>query len=118
MNNHYKEDVVKNALEKDVNLSLEDYARSRENASKSADFHASGAIPDIPEWDSEELKHKRIQSNFYGTALNFYLAFNDHLLAIRRDAEAQTALLAALVESHGIKVERASPDEGGDIDAE
>lgn len=125
MNNQRNEDLVKNALEKDVNLSSEDYAKSRENASKSADFHSGETIPELPEWEAEERKHKRIQSNFYGTALNFFLAFQDHLSEIRESKsrieeklDLTNALLLALAQRFGIDVGPASNDGGGEVNAE
>lgn len=126
--NNQPEEMVKNMLEKDVDLSPEDYAKSRENASKSAKFHTGKTfeeIPDLPEWEAEELKHKRIQSNFYGTAINFFLAFQDHLAEIRESKarveeklDLTNTLLIAIAQRLGVEVVPESDDGGGEVNAE
>lgn len=108
-----KNDLIKNALEKDVDKTREEYANVRENASRSADFHATGDH-EATEPVTEELKHQRIQSNFYGTVLNFLFALADHALAIRMHLENQEVLLTAIAEKNGIKVKTVDPNEGGE----
>ena len=113
MNENEVKELIKNALERDVDKTREEYAKARENASRSADFHTSGD-PEATEQVPEELKHSRVQSNFYATALNFLFALTDHALAIRMHLEAQTSLLTAIAEKNGIKVETVDPNEGGE----
>lgn len=96
--NHMTDDI-KNALEKDSELNAEEYAKARENASSACE-KKTGAVPDDID---EETKHRRIASNFYGTATNFLMAMNDHLLAIRMNSDAQTAYLQAIAEKLGVK---------------
>lgn len=126
-NENEVKELIKNALEKDVDKTREEYAKARENASRSADFHTTGDH-EATEPVSEELKHSRVQSNFYATALNFLFALTDHALAsrmhlealtehalaIRMHLEAQTVLLTAIAEKNGIKVETVDPNEGGE----
>lgn len=114
-------DIVKSALERDAELTPDEYAKAREKASQSAEFHTGEALPDN---ESELLKHARIQSNFYGTALNFFLAFQDHLAEIRAAQERTeqkrdltNALLMAIAEQIGVKIEKGD-DGGGEDNAE
>ena len=88
---------IKNALEKDADLTEEEYSKARENAAKAC-TKATGEECEL----DEETRHHRIASNFYGTAANFFMAFNDHLLAIRMNSEAQTALLEAIADKLGV----------------
>lgn len=113
-------DIVKSALERDADLTPEEYAKTREKASQSAEFHTGETLP---ENESELLKHARIQSNFYGTALNFFLAFQDHLAEIRAAQERveqkrdlTNALLVAIAEANGIQIVKG--DGGGENNAE
>lgn len=112
-NENEVKELIKNALEKDVDKTREEYAKARENASRGADFHATGDH-EATEWEDEEIKHQRIQSNFYGTVLNFLFALADHALAIRMLLENQEKLLTAIAEKNGIKVETVDPNEGGE----
>lgn len=60
-------EIIDEALMKDVELSAEEYKVKCEQADATAEFNgAVGAAP-----VDEDTRHKRIQSNFYGTALNF-----------------------------------------------
>jgi hypothetical protein len=113
MNENEINELIKNALYRDVDKTREEYAKARENASRSADFHTTGD-PEATEPVTEELKHSRVQSNFYATALNFLFALTEHALAIRMHLEAQTALLTAIAEKNGIKVDTVDPNEGGE----
>ena len=65
-----KEKYIKEALEKDVDLSAEEYREKCLKADNSTATHGvEGKAP-----VSEAIRHKRIQSNFYGTSLNVMLS--------------------------------------------
>ena len=60
------EEVIKQALNANVDLSKEDYAKLSSDADQSTEKHGvKGKAP-----VSESLRHKRIQSNYYGTSVN------------------------------------------------
>jgi hypothetical protein len=117
--NNQLEEIIKTALEKDVDKSEEEYADARSNASKEAE--RTTGIP--AQEESEEIRHARIQSNFYGTALNFFLAFQDHLAETReinarieQKLDLTNALLVAIAEANGIQIVKG--DGGGENNAE
>ena len=60
------EEEVKTALESNVDLSEEEYAKMCAAADESTKQHGVQGVAPI----SEEQRHKRIESNFYATALN------------------------------------------------
>lgn len=62
------------ALNKDINLSPAEYAEKCREADKTTENNgikntARGKTPIV----NEELRHKRVQTNFYGTTLNLLL---------------------------------------------
>lgn len=57
---------IKTALEKDVDLTTEEYKAKIEAADKSTKAHGFEKKAPV----SEAVRHKRIQSNFYGYSLN------------------------------------------------
>lgn len=68
-----KEAII-GALNKDINLSPEEYAEKNRQADKATENNGikkqgKGRVPVV----NEELRHKRVQTNFYGTALNLLL---------------------------------------------
>lgn len=93
-------DDIKEVLEKDSELTEEEYSKAHEKASKAC-TRSTGEECEL----DEETKHHRIASNFYGTALNFLMAINDHLLAIRMNSEAQTAYLAGIAEKLEVNID-------------
>ncbi len=60
------ENEIKQALEKNVDLSKEEYADLSKKADQSTETHGIEGKAPI----SETLRHKRIQSNYYGIDLN------------------------------------------------
>lgn len=83
---NYINDFINEALNKDVELLPEEYKAKCEQADATAEFHgAEGAAP-----IDEDTRHKRIQSNFYGTVLNF-------LASILCEASETNRLLGELV---------------------
>lgn len=69
-----KEEQIKEALNRNVDLSTEEY---EENFKKACDC-ANGNIGTMKKV-SEATKHKRIQSNFYGSSINYLSAMYDEL---------------------------------------
>lgn len=68
-----KKEIIR-ALNKDINLSPAEYAEKCREADKTTENNgikntARGKTPVV----NEELRHKRVQTNFYGTALNLLL---------------------------------------------
>lgn len=57
---------IKTALEKGVDLTVEEYKAKIEAADKSTKAHGYEKKAPV----SEAIRHKRIQSNFYGYSLN------------------------------------------------
>ena len=61
------EKEIANALGQDINLTREEYAEKAKKAEASTKAHGvKGRAATV----SEELRHKRVQTNFYGTMLN------------------------------------------------
>lgn len=60
---------VKTALEDNVDKSEEEYAKINADADSSTEKHGHGETKKM----SEATRHKRIQSNFYGTSTNILL---------------------------------------------
>lgn len=75
---------IEEALRKDVNLTKEEYKEQVLKADKATESHG---IVNKRVAVSEGVRHKRIQSNFYGIALNF-------LSCILSAIEEQTVLLS------------------------
>ena len=61
-----KEEMIQKALEKDIELSPEEYAEKMKSADKATEAH--GVEGDAPV--NEEERERRIRMNFYGTMLN------------------------------------------------
>ena len=57
---------IKNALEKDVDMTPEEYKAKFKKADAATAAHGFGKKAPV----SEAVRHKRIQSNFYGYSLN------------------------------------------------
>ena len=60
------ENEIKQALENNVDLSKEEYAELNKKADVSTKSHGVEGRAPI----SEALRHKRIQTNYYGSSLN------------------------------------------------
>ena len=81
---------IKKALEDGVDLPEAEYMARAEAADRTTEAH--GVAGDAP--ISEEQRHKRIQSNFYGTALNIMLSLYsaaEEILMILREKEGGNA---------------------------
>lgn len=65
-----KNEYIEQALNKDVELSESEYREKCLQADKSTKVHGVEGRAPI----SEALRHKRIQTNFYGTCLNVLLS--------------------------------------------
>lgn len=61
---------IEQALQKDTDLSEEEYLKKFENSDASAKYH--GAQGETPV--TEAQRHSRIQSNFYGLCINYLAA--------------------------------------------
>lgn len=93
---------IKSALNNNIDLTEEEYKEKVIEADKATAGHGITKKAAV----SEAVRHKRIQSNFYGIALNF-------LSCILSSLENQTALLSqqnvmlcALCEKEGIDVSK------------
>ena len=64
------EQTIKEALEKDVDLSPEEYREKNEAADASTKAHGVKGRAAL----TEGQRHKRIQMNFYGTVLNILVS--------------------------------------------
>ena len=64
------QDMIKEALEKDVDLSPEEYREKNEAADASTKAHGVKGRAAL----TEGQRHKRIQMNFYGTVLNILVS--------------------------------------------
>ena len=65
-----REEYIDTALNKDVDLSESEYRDKCVQADKSTKVHGVDGRAPI----SEAVRHKRIQTNFYGTCLNVFLS--------------------------------------------
>ena len=65
-----KEEIIKEALERDVDLSNEEYAEKMKKADKSTAAHGvQGKAP-----LSESARERRMRMNYYGTMLNIEMS--------------------------------------------
>ena len=81
-----RESYIDTALHKDVELSESEYRKKCRKADKSTAAHdVQGKAP-----IGESTRHKRIQTNFYGTCLNV-------LLSLLAEASQTNALLSELI---------------------
>lgn len=65
-----REELIEQALLKDVDLSPEEYREKNEKADKSTKTHGVKGRAAL----TEGIRHKRIQMNFYGTVLNVLMS--------------------------------------------
>lgn len=70
--------AIESALHANTQLSEEDYRAATAEADKRTEIHGVGGDAPV----SEEHRHARIQSNFYGTALNILMAIYSTLEGI------------------------------------
>lgn len=78
-----KEELIE-TLEKDSELTAKEYKAERKLASATAKENVIDTNEVKTERVSEATKHRRIQSNFYGTAVKFFIAYNDRLYNIEK----------------------------------
>ena len=81
-----KENYIKTALEKDVDLSTEEYREKLLAADGATKAHGVEGKATV----SEAVRAKRIQSNFYGTSLNV-------MLSVLAELNQTNALLSELL---------------------
>lgn len=89
-----KSEYIDSALNRDVDLSAEEYSAKQAAADKATEAH--GITGDAP--IDEATRHKRIQSNFYGTALNVMLSV---LAEVSRTNELLVELITTVRGEHG-----------------
>ena len=70
INMETKENYIQKALDKDVELTEKAYREKCKEADKSTAAHGVEGRAPI----SEAVRHKRVQTNFYGTCLNVLLS--------------------------------------------
>ena len=96
------EKQINEALSKDVDLSTEEY---REKVVKADEITAGhGATTKAP--ISESVRHKRIQSNFYGISLNFLANLLGELATQTQLLNQQNAMLFALCKENNVDVDK------------
>lgn len=78
---------VNNILNHNIEVSEAEYKRSYAKASKNASVNYDKKKNEHVEKVSEATKHKRIQSNFYGSAINILIAIYDQLQLINEHFE-------------------------------
>lgn len=86
------ENEIKQALENNVDLSKEEYAEKNKMADQSTKMHGVEGKAPI----SEALRHKRIQTNYYGTSLNIGV---QHLAALNNIENLLTAIVQKLYDT-------------------
>ena len=74
-----KEEQIKEALNRNVELSAEEYEENFKKACACADGNIKKARKYANKPVSEATKHKRIQSNFYGSSINYLSAMYDEI---------------------------------------
>lgn len=83
-------EFIDNALTQDTEISREEYREKCEQADATAEAHGIDGEAPI----TEEERHARIQTNFYGTALNF-------LASILCEVSETNRLLSELLKKEG-----------------
>lgn len=78
------EKEITNALKQDINLSREEYAEKAKKADTSTKAHGVKGKAAVV---SEELRHKRVQTNFYATMLNVICGLIAELQEIKTDMQ-------------------------------
>jgi hypothetical protein len=95
-----REEYINQALNRDVELSKDEYRAKCESADKSTAIHGvEGRAP-----LSEAVRHKRVQTNFYGTCLNV-------LLSALAELSQTNALLAELIGMHYASMPNAAKEQ-------
>lgn len=89
-------EYINTALNRDVDLPAEEYRAKQAAADKATKTHGVEGRAPI----GEATRHKRIQSNFYGTALNVMLSA---LAEISRTNELLAELITTVRGEHGGK---------------
>ena len=77
--NVIKYEDIHATLQRNVELSEEEYAKQFDKACKTADGNIGKAREYAKKPVSEKTKHARIQSNFYGTSINYIMAIYEEL---------------------------------------
>ena len=96
------QDQILDALNKNVNLSEQEYKEKVIKADASTEAHGvEGKAP-----VSEKTRHKRIQSNFYGISLNFLSCLLNAMEQQQILIAQQNAMLFAICEKENIDVNK------------
>ena len=93
---------IKEALNKDVDLTEQQYKDKVIKADEVTAGH--GATKKAPV--SEALRHKRIQSNFYGVSLNFLASLLNEMSTQTNLLVQQNTMLYALCKEKNIDVDK------------
>lgn len=96
------EKEIKRALNKDVDLSVQEYKEKVIEADEITASH--GAKEKAPV--KESVRHKRIQSNFYGISLNFMANLLGELATHTELLKHQNAMLFALCKENNVDVDK------------
>ena len=96
------EQQIKEALNKDVDLTEQEYKEKVIKADEVTENH--GATKKAPV--SEALRHKRIQSNFYGVSLNFLASLLNEMSTQTNLLVQQNTMLYALCKERNIDVDK------------
>lgn len=87
------EKMIHDALLTDVNLSDEDYQKKILKADETTEAHGITAKAPI----SEAKRHKRVEMNFYGLAINYLANILGELVNTNRILIAQTEILQSII---------------------
>ena len=96
------EKQIKEALNNNVDLTEEEYKEKVIEADKATAGHGMTKKAVV----TESVRHKRIQSNFYGISLNFLSCLLNALENQTALLSQQNAMLYALCEKEGIDVNK------------
>ena len=94
------EKLINDALNKDVDLTEEEYKEKMKKADEITEKHGvSGNAP-----LSESKRHKRIEMNYYGLSINYLANLLGEMTVITNLLQTQNAMLKELLKEKGIDV--------------
>lgn len=94
--------LIQQALNQDVDLSEEEYREKILNADKITAGHGATKKAAV----TESVRHKRVQRNFYGIALNFLSSLLGEMATLSTLVRQQNAMLYELLKEKGIDVDK------------
>ena len=98
------EEMIEKALNENVDLPDKEYKEKIVKSDFATESHGVKGNAPI----SESKRHKRIQMNFYGIALNYIANILGELSVQTQQLQQQNLMLLALLKERGINVEHAT----------